>query len=760
MRSKKVSPLLSLSRRDFMASTAALPALGALSGIGLNAATTGDFASVAKAPLDIAEWSFFWVGVERATLPGGMSPVVNGKQMYVEYQVPAKVKHPYPIVLIHGGGGQGLDWMGTPDGRRGWSTYLLLEGYRVYIVDRPGHGRSPYHPDLHGPFPNAQTLESISGLFTPQRANAPAGGRGGRGGFGTSANAKLHTQWPGTGEVGAPELAQLVASQGGSFGNGQGLIKEPQVAVWQKNAAEMLDKIGPAIFMTHSAGGPFGFYALEARPKLVKGIIVVEGAGGSAFTPQSRWGLINLPVEYEPAIKDPAEIKTKQVMPSEADAKLGIGPYNIQEEPARKLKNWQDCPIAIVTAEASFVTPNPGAVAYLKQAGVFAEEIRLADHGIHGNGHLMMGEKNNREVLQPILDWLNKNVTQKAKSVAIAQSRPAKGADSTAMKLSDQGFFWVGLEQKKVAYGNILVGTMFVQYLKPQQVKHPYNVVLVHGGAGQGTHYMGIGGNAGWAHYFVQAGFNTYIVDRPGHGRPVYHPDSLGPIGPVFTYSSVTGDFMRGAQEPNKRWPGTGDVGDPLIDQFQAGQNSTPTDNVMAHKLWASRGAELLDKIGPSIIMMHSAGGPFSWLVTNERPKLVKAIINVEGAGANPFAQGSPWGLTDVPMTYDPPVSDPKEIATRDVPAEGGAPAYKLQADPVHRLPRLQGIPIAYVTAERSGRNGAPVTAFLKQAGCDADNFQLKDKRILGNGHFMMLETNRRQVFDSIHTWIQQKVKA
>jgi hypothetical protein len=140
--------------------------------------------------------------------------------------------------------------------------------------------------------------------------------------------------------------------------------------------------------------------------------------------------------------------------------------------------------------------------------------------------------------------------------------------------------------------------------------------------------------------------------------------------------------------------------------------------------------------------MVHSAGGPFGWLVANERPKLVKAIVNVEGAGANPFAQGNVWGVTDVPLVYDPPVSDPKEIT------------------PAHKLPRLQGIPIAYVVAERSGRNGAAVTAFLKQAGCDAENFQLKDKGILGNGHFMMLETNRKQVFDAIHGWIQQKVKA
>ena len=157
-----------------MATSLAVPAglAGLMASPEAVAATTGG------PVLDIAEWSFFWVGVERATLPRrATSPVVNGKQMYVEYQIPAKVQHPYPIVLVHGGGGQGLDWMGTPDGRRGWATMLLEEGYKVYVVDRPGHGRSPYHPDLHGGWPGAQTLESISGLFTPQRANAPAGAR-------------------------------------------------------------------------------------------------------------------------------------------------------------------------------------------------------------------------------------------------------------------------------------------------------------------------------------------------------------------------------------------------------------------------------------------------------------------------------------------------------------------------------------------------------------------------------------------------------
>src|SRR5690348_13563292 len=86
-------------------------------------------------PLDIAEWSHFFVGVERAVIARGT--VVNGAQMYVEYQIPARVQHPYAVVLVHGGGGQGTDWMSTPDGRRGWATLLLEQGYKVYIVDRP-----------------------------------------------------------------------------------------------------------------------------------------------------------------------------------------------------------------------------------------------------------------------------------------------------------------------------------------------------------------------------------------------------------------------------------------------------------------------------------------------------------------------------------------------------------------------------------------------------------------------------------------------
>ena len=75
--------------------------------------------------------------------------------MYVEHWIPAQVRHPYPVVLIHGGFGQGSDWFSNPDGSRGWATLFLEQGYKVYVLDRPGQGRNPYQPFVHGAFDRA-----------------------------------------------------------------------------------------------------------------------------------------------------------------------------------------------------------------------------------------------------------------------------------------------------------------------------------------------------------------------------------------------------------------------------------------------------------------------------------------------------------------------------------------------------------------------------------------------------------------------------
>ena len=472
-----------------------------------------------------------WVNVKRAETARGA--FVGGQQMYVEYMIPTQVRYPFPVVLVHGGGGQGTDWMGTPDGRPGWFQYLVQEGYKVYVVDRPGHGRSPLHPDLHGAFPQTPlVLESLAGRFTPPSANPNQQ---------PNQYQKNHTQWPGPGNVGSADLDQLCAGLGGSYvvaapapgaapggarqggpggagaggGAGRGAQAGPPAAAntvpgannvqhlaWRQAGADLLDKIGPAIIMTHSAGGPFGLLVAEARPNLVKATVIIEGAG-SGFGGGNRWGMSSVPVTYDPPVTDPAEIKTTFV----ANPEPGIPGYYLQAEPARRLPNLRNTKVLMVTAEASFASPgNPGGVAFLKQAGVQAEELRLGAVGITGNGHMMMAEKNSRAVLQPIVDWMKKNVTG-SNNQAPAPRR--QGNDSLALKLADTGIFWTGTERKTMPYGTIHVGQMFVQYFEPAQQRHPLPVVLVHGGGGQSVHYMGLGGASGWAHHFVQAGYKV-----------------------------------------------------------------------------------------------------------------------------------------------------------------------------------------------------------------------------------------------------------
>jgi len=313
-----------------------------------------------------ARRGFFWVGDETVSLPMGTVP--RG-QMFVQWEAPATVTKPYPIVLVHGGAGQGTDWLGTPDGRPGWATFLVQEGYAVYVVDRPGHGRAPFHPDVLGPMGSLFPYELISALFT-----SSDGG---------------HTQWPGTGDADDPAVRQ--------FGAGAGwLLADSSVAhgMERDRGAALLDEIGPSILMTASAGSPMGWLTADARPSLVKAIVALEPVGPPFLVnpdlPVSLdWGLTAAPMTFDPPAETPEEL---------------------QKAP-RRLPALAEIPIAIVEAEVSrFAASCPATAAFLEQAGCRVDRIVLAEHGVHGNGHLMLLERNNREALEPILQWLDGKV--------------------------------------------------------------------------------------------------------------------------------------------------------------------------------------------------------------------------------------------------------------------------------------------------------------------------------------------------------------
>jgi hypothetical protein len=78
-----------------------------------------------------------------------------------------------------------------------------------------------------------------------------------------------------------------------------------------------------------------------------------------------------------------------------------------QQAPARRLPNLVNIPAVVITTEASYHAAYDHCTAkYLAQAGVSVTTLRLGDHSIHGNGHMVMLEKNNLQGAGVIVDWL------------------------------------------------------------------------------------------------------------------------------------------------------------------------------------------------------------------------------------------------------------------------------------------------------------------------------------------------------------------
>src|SRR5215216_5372919 len=278
---------------------------------------------------------------------------------------------------------------------------------------------------------------------------------------------------------------------------------------------------------------------------------------------------------------------------------------------------------------------------------------------------------------------------------------------ATADQQLRSDYFFVGGQYVESKTGPLMQGQMYVERYTPERRTQPYPIVMIHGAAQTGSNFTGTpDGRKGWAQYFVEQGYVVYVVDQPARGRSPY-VDSLGALT-RFPASQIERRFT--AHEKFNLWPqaklhtqwpgegpGKGQRGDPIFDQFYASQVQYIASNAVTQELNRDAGAALLDKIGPAIVMTHSQSGAIGWPIADARPQLVKAVIAAEPSGP-PFANAvfgeEParlWGVTDVPMTYDPAVKDAKELAVVQQEKADGADLVRcrLQAEPAKRLPNL-----------------------------------------------------------------------
>lgn len=298
----------------------------------------------------------FIVGIE--TTPADNGAVTVSNQMYVGYQLVAEPKHPYPLILVHGGGAQASDWFSTPDGRDGFRDYFLAAGFDVYWVDRPGYGRSSTNTSYGELGPSADS--SIISFL----ANSD--------------------HWPGdSSDYTDTSIINWLA--GGSPGPYAG------DAVSAADLAKLLERIGPAIIVTHSAGGMTGWWAMNANPGKVKGLMAIEAVGTYILENPVRGGLT-----FEPVLaSEPALV-------ADADGCMLQAAGSVSQVPA-----FVDKPIILVGAEHGLIQALPCGLKALQQAGADASYLYLPDHGFSGGGHFFTGDTNNGEIAELLIGVLS-----------------------------------------------------------------------------------------------------------------------------------------------------------------------------------------------------------------------------------------------------------------------------------------------------------------------------------------------------------------
>jgi len=346
------------------------------------------------------------------------------------------------------------------------------------------------------------------------------------------------------------------------------------------------------------------------------------------------------------------------------------------------------------------------------------------------------------------------------------------------------GFFYAGGKYVGEKGKEVMGGAMYVEVMVPKRLRHANPIVFLHGAGQTGTDWLQTpDGRPGWAYYFVKRGYVVYMVDYPARGRSAYVPNVDGPLtirtapnlSQIWTAMDELGDWPQAKKY--SQWPGKGPnrgkMGDPVFDNF----NKTQVQFLGGgqDQMVLDAGTALLDMIGtPVILITHSQGGGFGWSIADARPKLVRAIITAEPAGppiqsvdnAKQVYTGRPnlpWGVTSLPVRYDPPIKAPAELQVELEASSDGpylVPCYVQKGTP-RKLANLTQIPVLDVSGEASYHRvfDSCIPKWLNQAGVKTDYVKLEDVGLGGNGHEMMLEKNSDGIAAYFEGWLEKRLR-
>lgn len=378
----------------------------------------------------------------------------------------------------------------------------------------------------------------------------------------------------------------------------------------------------------------------------------------------------------------------------------------------------------------------------------------------------------------------NHRVNAKAGDAKASAMPPSSIPTFSTDNIGREGFFYVGGQYAGEPGKEEMHGAMYVEVMVPKEIRQKYPIVFFHGNGQSGTIWKQTpDGRPGWAYYLINQGYVVYMVDYPARGRSPYVPDMDGKLGirsaleleQVWTAPATSGgDFPR--KNLYTQWPSDspkkGMMGDPVFDDFIKGQLQFISGQA---ELAVPAGVALLDRIGsPVILITHSQGGGIGFNVADERPQFVAGMVAIEPGGPQIGVVdtahvkytgkiGNAWGITNMPMHYDPPVKSPDDLKTyleekSDRPDE--VPCY-MQKEPVHKLVTFEKFRILSISAEGTYHRvfDSCIPKWLNQAGARDEFVRLEDAGIHGNMHEMFLDRNSDQVIKFIDDWMRKNIK-
>ncbi|KAL0576505.1 hypothetical protein V5O48_005480 [Marasmius crinis-equi] len=343
---------------------------------------------------------------------------------------------------------------------------------------------------------------------------------------------------------------------------------------------------------------------------------------------------------------------------------------------------------------------------------------------------------------------------------------------NVAGTLHRRNYFYVGERYVTVNDSVIAAGQIYVEHLVPAQVTQPLPILFIHGHGMTATNFLNTpDGRLGWADYFLSKGYELYLIDQPSRGRSAWQ---MGVDGGQSDFDVFTTQVRFTASEKfdwwplahlHTQWPGNGTAGDPIFDNFYASTVPSLNSDAESSEKTKTATVELLDRIGPVILLTHSQSGPFGWVIADARPSLVKTVIALEPMGPPfmnvifpPIGPARPFGITESPLTFSPPVNSASDLQPAVFNSIPNITCFE-QAEPAKQLVNLAKIPIAVVTSESSyhAMYDNCTVRFMQQAGVGVKHLNLPEFGIRGNGHMMFMEKNGLEIAEKVvERWIQE----